>query len=177
LTDPALADACLYFGRTLYLLDRFEPALDVLRRAIERDPQNAQLHRIAALSSEGAGRTEDAEAAFRQAMRLKSVGVPDEDPSIDYGVFLFRQGRAAEALAPLEDAAKRLPRASRAHLELGCVLLAVDRVPEAAAELERAVAIDSRLQRAHLLLGKAYLRMGKADLAQQHLQLGSRTVK
>ncbi len=177
LIDPLLPDACLYFGRTLYLLDRFEPALDVLRRALEKDPQNAQLHRIEGLSLEGLGRTADAGAAFRQAMRLKNLGAPDEDPAIDYGVFLFRQGRAGEALAPLQDAVKRHSDAARAHLELGCVLLSLDRIQDAASHLERAAALDARSQRAHLLLGKAYLRLGKPDLAQQHLDQGSRTVK
>lgn len=177
LLDPLLSDACLYFGRTLYLLDRFEPALDVLHRALDQDPQNAQLHRIEALCLEGLGRTADADAAFRQAMRLKNLGAPDEDPAIDYGVFLFRQGRAEEALPPLQDAVKRHSDAARAHLELGCVLLSLDRVQDAAVHLERAVTLDARSQRAHLLLGKAYLRLGKPALAQQHLDQGSRTVK
>ena len=101
-----------------------------------------------------------------------------EDPgartAIDYGVFLFRQGRAKEALGPLEDAVKRHADSARAHMELGCVLLALDRVAEAAAQLERAVAIDGRPARAHLLLGKAYLRMGKTGPAQEHLEQGSR---
>src|SRR5215471_3480843 len=33
--QPTLPEACLYYGRTLYLLNRFQPAIDVLRRALD----------------------------------------------------------------------------------------------------------------------------------------------
>ncbi len=110
-------------------------------------------------------------------MSLASHAAPDDDPAIDYGVFLFRQGRAEEALAPLRLAVQRHPGAARAQMELGCVLLALDQVAEAAAHLEKAVSLDGRSSRAHLLLGKAYRRLGKNDLAQRELDQGSRTVK
>src|ERR1019366_4804925 len=34
--QPALPDACLYYGRTLHLLNRFQPAINVLRRTIRK---------------------------------------------------------------------------------------------------------------------------------------------
>ena len=110
-------------------------------------------------------------------MSLPSRAAPDDDPAIDYGVFLFRQGRAADALGPLRSAIERHPRAARAQMELGCVLLALDQVPAAAEHLEKAVSLDGRSSRAHLLLGKAYRRLGKNDLADRELDQGSRTVK
>ena len=169
LLQPLLPDACLYFGRTLYLLDRFEPALDVLRRAQANDPQNAQIARIEALSFAALGRASEAEAAFRQAIRLENHASPADDPSIDFGVFLYRQGRTEEALAPLNAVVARHRDVARAQLELGCVLLALDRLTEAAAHLEKAVALDPQSQRAHMLLGKTYLRLGKPELAGPHL--------
>jgi len=177
LFQPLLADACLYYGRTLYLLDRFEPALNVLRKAQENDRQNAQIRRIEGLSLEALGREQESEAAFREAMRLDRGSAPNDDPGIDYGVFLFRRGRAEDALRPLEAALQKHSDAGRAHLELGCVLLALDRVQEAVPHLERAVALDPQAPRGHLLLGRAYLRLGKAELAEQHLAQGSRTVR
>jgi Flp pilus assembly protein TadD len=175
--QPSLPDACLYYGRTLYLLNRFQPAIDVLRRTTQAETRNAEAFRLLGLSLEGAGDTVAAGDVFRQALRLPVRGSADEDPGIDYGVYLFRQGRAEQALAPLEDALKRHPNAGRAHLELGCVLLALDRVDDAASHLERAVALDPASARAHLLLGKAYLRLGKAEAAEEHLRQGSRTVR
>jgi Flp pilus assembly protein TadD len=174
---PALPDACLYYGRTLYLLNRFRPAIQVLRGAIPNERNPTEAYRLLALSFEGLGEVAEAESAFRQALRNNRGGLPDEDPGIDYGVFLYRQGRAEQSLGPLEDVLKRHPETARAHLELGCILLSLDRLPDAAAHLERAVAVDARNARAHLLLGKTYLRLGKPDLAEEHLRQGSRTVK
>ena len=171
--NPRLPDACLYLGRTLYLQDRFDSALEILRQG---NP-SAQSRRIEAMSLEALGRAAEAKLVFEQAMRLPDHSPPNEDPRIDFGVFLFRQARAEEALPVLREVLVRHPDASRAHLELGSVLLALDRVEEAASYLERAAALEPGNARAHLLLGKAYLRMGKAELAQRELDQGSRTVK
>ena len=102
-----------------------------------------------------------------------AAAAPDEDPGIDYAVFLFREGRAEEAIVPLESVLKRHPDAARAHLEMGCIQLALDHLPEAAAQLERALELDPRVARAHLLLGKVYQRQGKSQAAEEHLRLGA----
>ena len=175
--DPSLPDACLYYGRTLYLLNRFQPAMDVLRRTLRKEPDNGEAYRLLALSLEALGQVAEAGDAFRQAVRLNRGSASDEDPGIDYAVFLFRQGRAEDAIDPLEGALKRHPDAARAHLELGCIQLALDHLEEAATHLERAVALDPRAARAHLLLGKVYLRQGKPEAAEEHLRQGSLTVK
>ncbi len=172
--QPALPDACLYYGRTLYLLNRFQPAVDVLRITIRNHRDNGEAYRLLALSLEALGQAGDAGDAFRQAVRLNRASAPNEDPGIDYGVFLFRQGRAQEALGPLETVLKRHPDAARAHLELGCIQLSLDHLPEAAAHLERAVALDPSAPRAHLLLGKVYLRQGKPEAAEEHLRQGAK---
>jgi len=171
--SPSLPDACLYYARTLYLLNRFAAALEVLEKA----PATNQTTRVRGLCLEALGRITDAEKAFLDAIRMSGAAPGDEDPAIDYGVFLFRQGRPGQALDPLETAIKRRPENARAHLELGAVLLALDRVSEAESQLQRAVALDPRSARAHLLLGKALMRLGRAEAARAHLDQGSRTVK
>jgi Flp pilus assembly protein TadD len=166
---PGLENACLYHGRTLYLLDRFPPALEVLRKA-QKVNEGAEVHRLMALCLEALGRIEEAESEFRTALKLPANGAPDEDAGIDYGVMLFRQGRAEQALEPLRGAVARRGGSARAHLELGCVLLALDRIEEAAGELERSLAIRDS-SRAHMLLAKACQRMGRHDEAEKHLRL------
>jgi Flp pilus assembly protein TadD len=175
--NPALPDACVYYARTLYLLNRFRPAIEVLRRALVTDRQNAEIQRLLGLSLEGLGDAEEAGKALREAVRLDRGLSPNEDPGIDYGVYLFRLGRAEEALAPIETALAHHPGAARAHLELGCVLLSLDRLTEAEPHLERAVALDPQSSRAHLLLGKVYLRLGRVKAGEEQLSQGSRTVK
>jgi Flp pilus assembly protein TadD len=175
--QPSLADACLYYGRTLYLLDRFQPAVQILRRTLQKERNSAEGYRLLALSLEGLGQSEEAAQAFRQAIGMYRGGLPDEDPGIDYGVFLFRQGSAEAALEPLEGALKRHPDSARAHLELGCILLSLDRLNDAALHLERSLALDPQKARAHLLLGKVYLRLGKSEAGEEHLRQGSRTAR
>ena len=166
--QPGLADACLYYGRSLYLLDRFAPAIDTLRGALKgRD--TVEGHRLLALSLEALGRAVEAEREFLAALRLGGKTSPDEDPGIDYGVFLYRQGRTAQALERLGAALERHSDSARAHLELGCVLLSLDRLEEAAQHLERAIALHDS-PRAHQLLGKTYLRQGKYEAAETHLK-------
>jgi tetratricopeptide (TPR) repeat protein len=177
LLDPKLPDACLYFGRTLYLLDRFGDAVNVLDAALANDPRNGQIYRIEAMALEAMGKADEAEAAFRKAISLDRRSPPDENPAIDYGVFLYRLGKAEAALDPLQAALERHPDSARAQLELGCVLLSLDRVEQAAAHLKRATAIDPQGARGHLLLGKAYQRLGQGELARKELDQGSRTVK
>jgi Flp pilus assembly protein TadD len=177
LLDFKLADACLYYGRALYLLDHFDQAASVLQTLIHGDPHNGQAYRIQAMALEATGKIADAESAFQQAIRFDTTPPLNEDPAIDYGVFLYRQGRSEAAVEPLNAAVKRHPDSARAQLELGCVLLALDRVADAAQHLERATSADPVNPRAHLLLGKAYQRLGKTDLARKELDQGSRTVK
>ena len=110
-------------------------------------------------------------------MGLNGNSPPNEDPAIDYGVFLYRAGKVNAALEPLQEAVERHADSARAQLELGCVLLALDRIEQAAAHLERATALDPQAPRGHLLLGKAYQRLGKSELARKELDQGSRTVK
>jgi tetratricopeptide (TPR) repeat protein len=168
--QPDLPDACLYYGRTLYLLNQFEPAVDVLRRA----PESAESHRLLALSLQALDRMPEAADHFRAAIRLSRNAPPDEDPGIDYAVYLFRLGQAEKAIEPVQSALQRHPESGRAHLELGCILLALDRLEDAAAHLERAVALTPQSSRARLLLGKVYLRLGKTEAAEEHLRQGSR---
>ena len=175
--EPSLPDACLYYGRTLYLLNRFQPAIDVLHPLLQRDPQNSEAWRLLALSLEALGQSAPAADAFRQSVRFHRASAANDDPGIDYAVFLFRQGQAEAAVAPLEAALKRHPGAARAYLELGCIELALDRLPQAAAHLERSLALSPDVARAHLLLGKVYQRQGKTQAAEEHLRLGSQTAR
>ena len=172
--QPALEDACLYYGRSLYLLNRFQPAVDVLKRAIASDRDTAEAHRLLGLSLQALDRMPEAGVEFRTAIGMAANSAPDEDPAIDYAVYLFRLGQAERAIEPLQAALQRHPASGRAHLELGCILLALDRLEDAAGHLERAVAINPQSGRAHLLLGKVYLRLGKTDAGEEHLRLGSR---
>src|SRR4051794_28923436 len=67
--EPSLPDACLYYGRTLYLLNRFRPSIDVLHSVLERAADNSEAYRLLALSLEALGQSAEAGDAFRQSVR------------------------------------------------------------------------------------------------------------
>ncbi len=170
---PEDPEACYFHGRNLYALNRFEPALAVLEKALQRDPQAWRLHLASALALEALGRAGDSEKQFRASIgATPKPGRPDDDPRLHFGVFLMRQGRTKEAAPWLERA---MP-CARASTELGRVLALLDQPAAAVQALEQALELDATHWNAHLLLGKLYMRLGRAADAERHLQLGQKGV-
>jgi Flp pilus assembly protein TadD len=172
--DARLEDACYFFGRALYALNRFEPSIAVLEKALSVDRKPWRVHQGIAQAAEALGQTKQAYASFRAAMRLHSAAPPDQrsrrddDPRIHFGVFLFRQGRVAQALEPLEEVVRERPDSGKAHFELGRCLYQSGRLEEAAKALHRAVDLHFGAP-ARLLLGKTLLRLGRVEEAGKHL--------
>jgi tetratricopeptide (TPR) repeat protein len=179
--DPKDEDSCYYFARTLFTLDRWEKAREPFDKALRAasKPRLARVHRAIALNSMALGDTTEAERHFRQSIALNpGPELLREDPRVDYGAFLFRQGRLGEALPVLQDAVKAMPDAPRAHTELGRVLLHLGKPEAASVSLEKAVNLDPRSSTARLLLGRAYLQSGRTEEGQRQLHLaGSSTVR
>jgi len=172
---PKDPDACYYLARTLFSLGLYEEAREPFERALRAAPQEmlVKVHRAAALNFIALIRPADAERHFREAVRLSRRQEPaNDDPRIDYGAFLFRQGRADEALPLLQQAVQAAAASARAHAELGRVLLHVGKLEAAAANLERAVQLDPGSSTSRLLLGRAYLELGRTAQAETQLRLG-----
>ena len=172
---PADEESCYYYGRSLFALGRYDSAVQPLETALRVTPRDRRwrVQRALARNFEWLGRADDAERSFREAIRLsRGRATPGEDPRVDFGSFLYRQGRTEEALAPLQEAADAESSQARAQMELGRVLLQLDRVGAAAAALEKAVRLDPRDWPARLLLGRAYQHLGRAADAERELQTG-----
>jgi tetratricopeptide (TPR) repeat protein len=168
--NPQLPDACYYYGRALYALNRFDASLDALRRA----PAGWRVSLGIAQALEALGRNES-EAEFRKA--LAACRDADPQPGVAFAQFLIRQGRQTEAVAPLETVLKRFPRSAEAHTHLGRLLL--DRGDHSAAidHLRQAVAIDEKSAQAHLLLANAYVQAGRQQDAKPHFEEAARYAK
>jgi protein O-GlcNAc transferase len=172
--NPADEDACYYLARTLNALGRWDEARAPFEKALQAAPKAAlaRVHRAVALNFVALGQTADAEDHFRKALALNPG--PDklpEDPRVDYGAFLFRQGRTDEALRLLQQAVRGAPRSARAHGELGRVLLHSGKAQAAVTSLEMAIELDPRASATRLLLGRAYLQTGRVEDGQRQLQL------
>jgi len=83
--DGKNPDACYFWSRTLYAMDRHEEALRAVAKASASSPR---VRTAIGQSNEALGRYAEAEAAY------KSAG---DDARQAYGLFLYRQGRMEEA--------------------------------------------------------------------------------
>jgi Flp pilus assembly protein TadD len=156
---PALEDVCYYHARALYLLDRFEPAIVLLRKIAPADPVPGRVSWALAQALEATGEAQAAEQEYRRAMEAGyRTNKPDGDTRVLYGVFLFRQGRLEDSVKALERAVEARPDSSRANAELGRVLLQLGRTEEASQRLQRAIALDAENAVARLLLEKVRAR-------------------
>lgn len=163
LLNAALENACYFEARALYGLDQFEASLQVLEYAEHAGMRSAEIELGKAQALEALGRAPEAETEFRSA--IASGG-----DATDYGVFLIRQGRTAEAIEILEKAVAHRPSSAETQMTLGRALLESGKVADAIPRLERAVALQPDSSQAHLLLAKAYVRAGRPGDAAAHFQ-------
>ena len=104
----------------LYLASgRFEQATAIYRELISSDPDNADGYIGLGQALDGQQRTADAERALRQAI--------DAEPTywlahIELGTFLFRHGRATEAIPVYRRVTQLVPANPRASSDLGSAL-------------------------------------------------------
>ena len=168
-------DACYLAGRTLTLLSRSDEAVVLLKRALRTaGPEElSKVNRAIGLCMASLGKPAEAERYFVAAISAyKTVVSAREDPRLDYGVFLVREGRAREALDPLRQALAASPNSLTGNAETGRALLDLDRPAEALPYLQKAVAIDPQAWNVRMLLGKAYLRAGRSEEGERELLQG-----
>jgi Tfp pilus assembly protein PilF len=171
--DEKLADACYYLGRNYYLQNQFQPALEAFEKALKAPGILWKAHLGTAQALEALERPIEAEQQFRKALSLeRGESRQHEDPRVHLGLFLLRQGRAQEALAPLGSAVQRAPDSPKARFELGRALYQTGQLERAAEHLRAAVEVDSTNAPAHLLLGKVYARLGREAEGEKHTRLG-----
>ena len=174
---------CYYLGRSLYALDRYEASLEALKKALPVHSRRWRTELAIAQALEALGRAKEAEEQFRKAIRLappKPVNPDFDNPSVDYGIFLYRQGRLEEALASLAEGARRAPDSAKARYQFGRALLQAGRIEESLAHLEAAVAQEPANHEAHLALSRAYFRLGRTEEGERHARLaasGSSTLR
>jgi tetratricopeptide (TPR) repeat protein len=154
--NPALLDACYYYGRNLYANDRYQDALAPLESAFKTDRVKGRAEAAIAQCHEALGLAAEAEKRFQAA--LKRHDAFENDTRLAYGHFLIRQARAAEAIPMLQ--ATQQP---EGLYLLGLALSQADRFEDAAAKLERAVGLKPDHVAARVLLAKVYRRLGRAS--------------
>jgi tetratricopeptide (TPR) repeat protein len=111
-----------------------------------------------ALKAYGAGRYEEAVAAYRGALELE----PENPTALrSLGFTLHEAGRLEESAVALRNMVRLLPRHALAQLELATVLLEKGDLEEAIETFRVVLEQDPEFEQAHLNLGVALSRLGR----------------
>ena len=161
-------DACYYYARALYALDRFVDSLAAL--AAPAASKSWQLLTARGQALDALGRTE-AEPALKRALAERQsdpTPVSEPDPLLALASFLYRQGRAAEALSLLRSAPAAYQRLASYHYQTGRAQAQAQHWAEAAESLKNAVSLAPDHTEAHGLLSRVYYRLNEPELAAAH---------
>ncbi len=165
--NPKEPDACYFWARSLYALDRFADSLT----ALDRDPTPPSARSLTARGQalDALGRP-DAEAAFRQALKFSDTPA-EPDPRLGLAAFLTRQGRIPEALSLLRSAPPAYQQLAAYHYQLGRALAQQEQWAAAAEALRNAVSLKPAYPEAHGLLSRVYYRLGDTTQGARHSTL------
>jgi predicted TPR repeat methyltransferase len=132
-------------------------AVDLLARAAQTVPENAQIQADLGLARLGLNRPQEAISALNRALELNPAlaGV-----QLSLGTAFKLMGRFGEAEATYRRALQLNPGSAVAHKELGEVLERSGKLDEARQSLEAALQIDPRSMQALSVLGKTLLLLG-----------------
>jgi tetratricopeptide (TPR) repeat protein len=164
--DSANAEAWYYLGRAYYTASRLPAARKAFERMLELDPQNARAENNIGLIFESGGQSDEALAAYRNAIAWQKPDSPSrEQPYLNLGSLLTTLDRAQDAIAPLRQATAIAPNDSQGHLRLGTAYLHLNQLSEAERELGEAVRLAPNDPAAHYQLGRCYKQAGKMAAA------------
>jgi Tfp pilus assembly protein PilF len=125
--------------------------LAAFTKVMQSDPKNPLRHDAVAMLNLQLGRIAEAEAEYRESLRLN----PDSAPThYNIGLVFSAQGRYQQAAAEFQNTIGLDPNHAGAHNNLGAMLHAFGRVEEAAAEYRRAIALKPENGEAHNNLGR-----------------------
>ena len=136
-------------------------------RALEVNPQRADLHTGLAWYALKKGRFEEAVTHYEQALAL-DPGLPDV--KCNMADTLMKLGRHAEAIGVLHQALRQAPNSSFAHYLMGQALLQLEDYDKARDHYREAIKIDQSYASAHYGLATACSRMGQRAAATEHMK-------
>lgn len=176
------AEAQYQLGVVLFRRKLHAEAVRQFEKAVALRATDARALDYLALGKEALGEAEQADEAYRRALRVNDHG-PFFDSFLDYnyGRFLLKERRLEESRSHLDRAFVLLPGSRGVRYERGKLNLTLGHYQAAREDAERALSLPDRngsvldLQ-VYYLLATVYARLGETDLARKYADL-ARTTK
>lgn len=161
-----------YLGRTKYVENRFQGAIEAFDRCLAIHPHDVRAEYNLGQAFQGLGQNGQAALAYRTAIAWqKGLARSDAQPYLDLGILQLNQGNAAGAADNLQTAASLDEKNPSIHEELGQAYEQINRLPSAQAELERAVELAPNVPSLHFVRGRIYQKQGLREKAQKQYAL------
>ena len=155
--DGTNKDAWYYLGRAYYTKSRLNEARKAYLTILDLDPRDARAENNLGLIFESSGQPAAAIEAYGKAIVWQAENPhPSEQPYVNLGNLLMEQGRATEAIEPLEKAVALAPDNAFCHMTLGVYYRKIGRLDDALRELKQATQLDPENAIAHYQLGRLY---------------------
>ena len=156
------AEAWYGLGRIRYSLQRFQDAADCFQRSLAQMPQSVKAENNLGLAYEGLNRTDDAVAAYRQAIAWqRDVEHPSEQPLLNLGIVLLHHGKLTEAEGMLTQAVAIAPHDPHIREQLGHLYLQLDLLEKSQQQFEQAIALTPKDPALHFMLGRVLHQEGQ----------------
>jgi tetratricopeptide (TPR) repeat protein len=166
--SPTPVDACPALPDAYVRAGGLSPAaLDAFERCAAFEPSNTDMLFFLGRARERAGRTDDAEAAYREVVRINRT---DADSQLGVARLDFRAGRVAEAGNAAASVLASNPEHTDALLIAGVSAHRQGRMADARRHLERALALAERYVDVHIALGILDFSDGRAADARRHFE-------
>ncbi len=172
LSNPKKALYPYWLSRLMYRKMDLDRALSYAQQAVGRDSKFAKGYDQLGLCYAGLGRTEDAAAAYQNAIRLSDEqGLHWPWPSMNLGTLYLRADRLVEAESVLRKSIAVQPSFPVSHFRLGQVLEKEGRGSEAVRELNESSRLDPTYPEPHYVLARIFRRQDDAKSAEEQLAL------
>ena len=174
-TRGGSGQAQFFLGMSYRRLGRFKEAVDALRRAVKRSPDNPRLRLQLGLAMKRAGRAGDAQKEFDAALAAIKQAVENSPQSLDERLLLAsvldQVGRTEEAEAEFKRALDLDPDSATALNGLGYMWAEAGKeLDEALRLIERALEIEPQNGAIVDSLGWVYFKQGRHTDALRELQ-------
>ena len=171
--NPNSAQVRFFLGRIYYKRGQPSRARDEFLACLRIQPAYPKATENLGLCYEAMQDIPKAIDTYEQALVLDRTAKtpPCEDPYIEYGVLMAKQGEIEKSVSLLKEGLQKNPRSARANFELGKVLFKTGQLEDAEKLLLDSANLDPNFSQPHFFLGKLYQKKKRSKEADVHWSL------